>query len=1327
MKKILIVFTLALIIGLTAAFFRGRHLSDFLKGLILPELSDLTGERVTAERISVNIFPLFAEATEVRMYDTEGRMILRIPKVKGYVELSGLLRKEVILRRLVMKSADVQSDADRIEAIIGHVKDYLAVERKNALKVVIRTAVLEGSSFALGLKDGTLKGSGFDVEAVIKPAWNLISRKHPGPRITFTLKELSSSVKGWPELTGDIKGTVALRDDAIDVKALRIGFLGSRVNARGVLRTAGKEGEPSGDFQIGLDLLADTVRKIFGLTRPGEGRITAKGTVHLVPDDLLRSEVDMDLKGSFYVETLMEVLKVKERVEGLVDFTGKMKGPLNRLTGTARAHLKKGNLFNVLVDDVTCTVLYGDEMLHFSDGKALLYHGRATADAALSVGAKSYYSLKVTFADIDSKGAFALIGWDPGVPAGKVKGGLSTEGASFNPSGWYSYESTARGNDILGRVRRIKGSFSLRDDVVTLSESVASTDKSSIGFSGSVDLKASGLSLTVQVRTEDVRDLTLPYLRELAGSAEFSGRVSGRFEDPQISGKVGLHAASYEGYFLGEVAGEVAYRKNLLNVGEVSAVSGTRQEATVAVKGNIRFPEAKELFDVRKPLYNLNVSMKNGDIERALKVIYKKQPKIRPTGRFDAGLSITGAGPTPLFKGSVRGTHFTAEGVPVDSASFLFAYDYIRLALDDVVLKKGDSVLTGSGSISGDDRFTFRSAMSKIYAKDLPLPVRGIPSDASVTFRAEGKGTIKDPRIELEGTVRGGKVRNADLGGGTIKASVKERTADLTLTLFDGRAVLHGAANLNEEIPWRARLEVKSGRYDSVLAAFLKDVPEDLLINMKGSADMSGDRNHFSADAFIEQLNATLYGNNVSNDGDIRFAVKGRKVFLSEVKLRSGSASFKASGETEIGREYNLVMEGSSSLLPLKGFVRKIDTIRGDAGFVFSVTGKWDDPKINGGVTLSNAVFALKDMPYRLSSLNGYLYIDEDRVVIQKLSGKMAGGDVDVSGIAFLRRFALKRFYVNAAMSAISVNVSKEFTANFSGSMLYSGTPESQVLSGEIRINRALYKEPIEWQLSLLRARKRERPRGDLGAFEKTQLNLRLQGADTIMINNNLARASLSADLVVRGTVASPLLFGRVETKGGIVYFRNNEFKILGATADFADPKRINPTMNIIAETTIQGYTVRLNLDGQMEHFNLSLSSTPSLEQIEILSLLTVGTLSNEPKGIQGGIGVSAATSFLSGQVQNIAQERLRSLTGIDRIGVESSVSRVTGKSEQRLTVSKRLLGDRVSVTYSTALGSVATDVIRIEYNIGNNVSLLGERDDVGALGGSIKFRFGFK
>lgn len=1334
-RRILLLSSLVVIIGLVTAVSRGPHVSNFLKKLVLPELSAATGKEVIAGKISLNLFPLFVEAREVKVFG-DGKEILSVPRIKGYIEISGLLRKEIVLRRLLVREPDIKGDVSGLKEIMENVKKYLGTERKTPFKVVVRVAVMENGKFAVSDKDMSFQGAGFGVEAVINPWGSFVMKNRANPRITFHLKELSSSIKGWPELKGEISGGVTVKDDAVELKGLQIVFFGSKVSAGGTFPTKEKldkkRAAPSIDLQVGLDLLVESFRRIFGLKRQGEGEISGKGTIRLDPENPLRSVADIKLKGNFYVQTLMELLEVKEKVEGLVDFSGTVKGPLDRITGAAKARLKNGNLFEVKVDELSCGVAYREGRLYFTEGKAVLYNGRADAEATISVTSEDYYSVKVKFSDVDSPGALNLIGWDPGIPLGKVRGELASEGEGFNPSGWYSYESTSTGKDVLGRMRKVKGSFDIRGDEVTLSDSTASTDRSTVNFSGTIDTAASTLSVALKGKTADLTDITLPYLHELTGSGEFSGIVTGKFDNPVISGKVRLYSASYDDYSFGDVAGDMTYRKDFLEIHELSAASGAKSEVTGSMKGNIKFPEAKELFDLKKPLYGLSASMKNGDVERALKVIYKKPHKLHPAGRFDAVLSITGAGPKPLVRGTVRSAKLDVEGVTVDTASFTFSYDYNTLTVNDGLLKSGDSSLSGKGSISHDDRFSFSVEAGRISLKDLPIKdvpraLKSIPQDAYVSFRAEGKGTPEDPQLELAGTVHGGKYKETDLGGGTVKASVKGKTLVFDLAVLDGRTTLSGKADLRGEIPWTARLDLKSGRYDFVVAALLKEVPEDFLMNMKGYADMTGDRRHFAARAVINQLNLALYGNSFSNDSDIRFEVKEKDVTFSTVRMRSGTTSFKASGDIEIGKEYNLVMEGSSALAPLKGLSKRIDVVRGEAGFVFSLTGKWDNPRINGGVTVSNALIGVKDIPYRVSGVNGYLYMDEDRIVIQKLSGKIGGGDLDISGIALLQGFVMKKFYVNAAMSNIGVNISKEFTANFGGTVLYTGTPDSQTLGGEISINRALYREPVQWQIALLRAAARERPRGEIGTFEKTQLNVRVHGTDNILVNNNMARASLSADLVLRGTASSPLVFGRVDTKGGIVYFRNNEFRILSATADFADPKRINPTMNIIAETTIEGYSVRLVLEGTIEHFNLTLNSTPSLEQIEILSLLTVGTLSKEPKGIQGGIGVSTATSFLSGQVQNIAQERLRSITGIDRIGVESSVSRVTGKSEQRLTVSKRLLGDRVSVTYSTALGTVATDVIRIEYNVGNNVSLIGVRDEVGALGGNIKFRFGFK
>lgn len=1340
-KKILVLAAAATAVVSVFIFFRGPHVSNMLKKLILPELSAAAGKEVMAEKIYVNIFPLFLEAKEVKVFD-RGAELLHIPQVKGYIEVTGLLRKELVLRRLVVREPRLKADASQLEELAGNIKRYLEMERKAPIKVFVRAVALDNAAFALGYKDMSFQGSGFGLEALLNPKETVI-RKRPSPRITFSMKELTASIKGWPELKAGIKGAVAVKDDAIEVKGFELGFFGSKITAGGIFPTlpsvgpAGK-GRPSrglyGDLQLGFALLADSFKKIFGLKQRGEGEISATGVMRLITGDPLKSVVDLKLKGGFYLETLMELLEVEERVEGPVEFTGTIKGPLNRLAGAAKARLKKGNLFDIDVDDLGCNVEYRDGRLYFTEGKGALYNGRADAEATLSVTSEEYYYLKVAFSDVDSPPAFKLIGWDPGIPPGKVKGELSAEGASFDPSGWYSYESAGRGADVLGRVKKVKGSFDFRGDVITLSESVAGTDKSAINFSGTIDLRAAELSLAIQGSTADLTDVTLPHLHELTGSGEFYGTLTGKFDNPVISGKMRLQAASYEGYVLGDVTSDLWYRKDLLELRELFAAAGAQNvntprrsdhSATIMMKGTIRFPEGKELFDFKKPLYGLSVTMRNSDVERALKVIYKKPMKPQPQGRFDTVLSITGPGPKPLFKGTARMANGAIDRIPLDSASLSYSYDYDTLIVDNVLLKKGDSILTGKGSVTHDERFSFTASGARIFLRDIPL--RGSPADAYVTFKAEGKGTLDDPLIELDGIVHGGKFRDTPLGDGKIRASVKDRALLLDAALLDGRATLSGKADLRGEIPWTARLDMKSGRYDFLVAAFLRDIPEDLLINMKGYAELSGDRNHFSAEAAMHQLNVTLYGYSFSNDSDIRVEVKDRKIALSAVKMRSGTTSFKVEGDVEIGRGYNLVMEGSTALSPLKGLWKRIDIVRGEAGLVFSLTGKWDNPKLNGGVTVSNALFGVKDIPYRISAVNGYLYMDEDRIVIQNLSGKAGGGAVDISGVAYLQGFKMKRFYLDASLTNVGGNVSREFPVNFDGNILYRGTLDSQTISGEVMINRAKYRERVEWKSLMLRAKPKEKPRGELGTLEKAVLNIRVHGSDNIVVDNNIARASLKVDMALRGTVSHPILLGRVESKAGTVYFRNNEFRLINANADFSDTRRINPVMQVAAETNVKGYNIRLNLEGQKEHFNLALVSDPPLDEMDILSLLTVGRLGKELKGIEGGLGAGAATSFLTGRVQDVLEERLRTIVGLDRLEVDSYVSRSTGTITPRVTASKRLLGDRLFVTYSSAVGSAENNVLKLEYILSKNISLIGVRDENGGIGSDIKFRFEFK
>jgi len=90
-------------------------------------------------------------------------------------------------------------------------------------------------------------------------------------------------------------------------------------------------------------------------------------------------------------------------------------------------------------------------------------------------------------------------------------------------------------------------------------------------------------------------------------------------------------------------------------------------------------------------------------------------------------------------------------------------------------------------------------------------------------------------------------------------------------------------------------------------------------------------------------------------------------------------------------------------------------------------------------------------------------------------------------------------------------------------------------------------------------------------------------------------------------------------------------------------------------------------------------------------------------------------------------EERLKTITGLDRFQIDPYISKSTGTVEPRVTVSKRLLSEKIFVTYTTSVGTIEEQIIKLEYFMGKNVSLIGVRDERGIPGADIRFRFEFR
>jgi len=1301
--KLSFLIAFAVLFGIAVVILRGPHISNTLKRLVLPEIEMATGHKVIAQNMYINIFPLFVEAKELKMFDEEGQRLVYAKRVKAYLDISGIFYKKLKIRRLVIKDPDLTFDNRKLDEIIRKIREYLSQQRKDKIQVEFEVIEIQRG-----------KAEYFDEGLKTKIGLNDFS----GEIITGKAQQLRTAARkvtvwreGLPEVSAAISSDLSLKDSTLQINKLLIESFGSQLSG------SGKYAEDELEGKITLKLLVRTIKELFHLERSGDGWLDAKGDISYKNKEI---SLDLKLSGEFYLQTLMELLKVEEKIEGLVGIQGEIKGELKNIKGAGTAILHKGNLYDVDIDYLKSAVSYADGVMRFTDGQGKLYHGAAKVSASIALPVVDYFTLDINFINADSKPLFKLIGWDPGVPAGKVSGVLHHAGAEFSPKGDFEYVSSETGKDMLGRVKKIAGGYDFKGDLLTLSDVSVKTGRTEVMAGGDVDVNKGILNLQAMLKTADVTDLTLPYYTKFRGTGEITGKIQGTFQDPVISVKAAIAQANIVGYPAGIITGEMIYRKDLLQVKEIRAEA---RGGTHVVTGTISFRDAKELFDLAHPLYHLRASVKRADMEQFVKVFY---PDFVGGGTFTSSLRVEGSGESPDIHGDVSIEKAVIYKVPVDSASFDFAYTQSRFEFRRASVKKGESIVKGNLTIHPDDTFSYKATSDRIRLSDIiQRPLQG---EVVLSLRSEGSGSVSNPSITIDAHMTEGTLRGKAVGEGAITASLRGKEFSISARLLDEKISVTAKGRTDGVMPWEATADFQKGRYDFLITSVLKDVPEDLILNLNGNLSISGTRNHIAGTAEIKHMILSMYGYSFTNEDEISLHLKDREISVDSIAMRSGNTLLSTGGTLTIGRNYNIIIEGSSALSPFKSLSTKLGVLRGNADFVVGITGEWEKPKINGSITLVDGSIGLKEYPaYRITDLNGYLYMDNDRVVLQHLGGKIGGGDLDFSGILYLKRFSLSRFYVEAKMKNVTSSISNDFSVNFGGSLLYKGTPEAQMISGNIDINRARYRERVEWKSWLLQTKKAETFKADISNLAKADLNIKITGENNIIIDNNVARAVVGADLVVRGKIYRPSLLGRLETREGKVFFRNNEFNILQASADFSDPNRLNPSISIAADTIVKGYKVKMNLEGQLDRFNMSLSSDPPLKEMDILALLTVGQTGSGVKGLEAGIGAGEATSFVTGKMQDIFEERLRSITGLDRFQVDPHVSKSTGTVEPRVTVSKRLLGDRVYVTYTTAVGTLEEQIIKLEYFMNKNISLVGERDERGITGGDIRFRFEFK
>jgi autotransporter translocation and assembly factor TamB len=170
-----------------------------------------------------------------------------------------------------------------------------------------------------------------------------------------------------------------------------------------------------------------------------------------------------------------------------------------------------------------------------------------------------------------------------------------------------------------------------------------------------------------------------------------------------------------------------------------------------------------------------------------------------------------------------------------------------------------------------------------------------------------------------------------------------------------------------------------------------------------------------------------------------------------------------------------------------------------------------------------------------------------------------------------------------------------------------------------------------------------------------------------VRIENNVARADLTGDLLVTGTSRRVGLLGSLNTVHGTAQFRGNEFQIDQGVLSFTDHQGIRPSFDFQASSQVKEYKVRLHVFGTPGEPHVTLVSDPVLAEADLGFLLTFGFVS-----------------------QNLQQSSFSAAESGLALGVEA-LNRVTGFSEEvRRFIPKNLILKDPHIDFTTDF-SVAT------------------------------------
>ncbi|MFN3324872.1 MAG: translocation/assembly module TamB domain-containing protein [Bryobacteraceae bacterium] len=847
------------------------------------------------------------------------------------------------------------------------------------------------------------------------------------------------------------------------------------------------------------------------------------------------------------------------------------------------------------------------------------------------------------------------------------------------------------------------------------------------------------------------------------GFARFEGEVVGPLDDPRIAGQ-GLMTRfearheRFEGRFERisadiELSRGMASIRNLALTKERSQMEGDAS----AVLADWRFDEANSKIEA-------NFSVKGVEIEHLLTEAGQKLPV---SGVLSGAVEVSGTVREPRGESRLRIDQLSAYGERVDGLDVRIEYDGSSLRVTDGAVRIGASRLRIQGSYNHapDDR-TRGEVQFEVAGTGLPLSAsqtirqRLASIQGRLEVKAAGAGRLEGKRFQLtalDGTlaIRNLGVENKTLGAVFAQADTREDSLAIraNMNVRSSSIRLTGAVDLTEHYPVKA--EVAVGRFDfsDVEALFADDeFARDLPFfgYVEGGGTFAGPAD--DVDAIEGQLRLTALSLTPKAQERIRPGAEAELTLRNNgpVRMSMSSQGIGIQAAEFVAKDTHLSVGGTFGFrsrtpwdLKVKGRMNMavLDVLRWDilaegiSTVDTSIRGNFAQPQVNGRMELSDASFYVRGIPNGIEKANGVILFDRNRATISKFTAQTGGGNLSIGG--FVSFGAESVYRLQAKADRVRVRYPDGVSTTVNADLNFTGATERSMLAGTVTVLRTGFNPRTDLGSILAASSKPiQTPVTPNPFLQGMQLDIRIQTAPNVQFQTALTRdIQMEADLRLRGGPNKPVLLGTALVSQGEIQFFGNKYTINRGEVSFLNTALIEPVVDMDLETRIRGVIVNINFSGPINKLNVTYRSDPPLQSSEIIALLavgraptavpTVGTAAQ--RGTQNQSAFQTGANTLLGQaITAPVSSRLERFFGVSRLKIDPMLTGVDNTPQARLTMEQQISPD-ITITYITNITRSQQQIVRLEWDMNRQWSVVAVRDENGMFGIDFLYRKRFK